>query len=254
MAEFTQNKVDIPDETTHPPRHRGAHPEDNRLFSESKIPALLSAVYDLSWLLSRDYAVTSALRVVGDRYTLHERQRKAVLRASCSDSERSQRYTTRISPNEVEDQSLAIDGFNLLITIEAALSGGILIIGSDGCMRDIASVHGSYHTVYETDSSLELIHNVLTELKPEEIIWYLDQPVSNSGRLAQRMRDFAEEHGTKWQVETVMSPDHMLVESKASVAVTTDAAIINKCNRWIDIAALVIRQYVTSPWIIDLSR
>ena len=58
-------------------RHRGAHPQDRELFSGSCCAVLRQATADLSWLLSRGYAQTGSLQLVGDRYSLRERQRNA---------------------------------------------------------------------------------------------------------------------------------------------------------------------------------
>ena len=63
-------------------RHRGAHPRDRELFAPERIEDLRRAVGDLSWLLSRGYAPTSSLKIVGDRYDLAQRQRTAVARAA----------------------------------------------------------------------------------------------------------------------------------------------------------------------------
>ena len=46
-------------------RHRGAHPEDARLFEPSRLEGLRVAVSELSWLLSRGYQTKSALKLVG---------------------------------------------------------------------------------------------------------------------------------------------------------------------------------------------
>ena len=47
--------------------------------------------HDLSWLLGRGYAIVSAVKLVGDRWSLTERQRMAVRRAACSDEARAGR-------------------------------------------------------------------------------------------------------------------------------------------------------------------
>jgi hypothetical protein len=62
--------------------HRGPHPDDAGLFGSEALPQLQSAVVDLSWLLSRGYASTSSLKIVGDRYPLREPDPDKVLRAA----------------------------------------------------------------------------------------------------------------------------------------------------------------------------
>jgi hypothetical protein len=72
-------------------RHRGAHPKDRQLFADAARPALRGAVADHSWLLSRGYAPTASLKLVGDHFAFKERQRLAVARAACPDQQRENR-------------------------------------------------------------------------------------------------------------------------------------------------------------------
>src|SRR5947199_6159596 len=169
-------------------KHRGAHPEDRKLFADDQLPALRTAVRELSWLLSRDYSIKGALKLVGDRHALTDRQRLAVSRAACSDQSKTHRLSSRVGMESLSGEQVIIDGFNLIITIEAALSGGVLIRGRDGCIRDLSSVHGSYRSVNETDQAINLIGAALEGLRPQSVAWLLDRPISNSGRLAKRIR------------------------------------------------------------------
>ena len=49
------------------------------MFAPERIDALRTAVSELSWLLGRGYQSKSALKLVGDRHNLRERQRLAEL-------------------------------------------------------------------------------------------------------------------------------------------------------------------------------
>src|SRR6476660_855577 len=111
--------------------HRGPHPEDPELFHPSRWPALQSAVADYSWLLSRAYASPSAIKVVGDRYTLNQRQRMAVVRSSCTDVQRDSRTSRQLKPDQLANQNLSIDCFNVLTTIEVALGHGVILAARD---------------------------------------------------------------------------------------------------------------------------
>src|SRR5262252_7862615 len=75
-------------------KHRGAHPEDRQLFAGDQCVRLRAAVCELSWLLTRDYSIKSALKLVGDRHALAERQRLAVARAASSDQSQKRRRAT----------------------------------------------------------------------------------------------------------------------------------------------------------------
>jgi hypothetical protein len=209
-------------------------------------------VDELSWLLSRGYKLTSSLKLVGDRYGLVERQRLAVSRASCSDESRGQRKTIRIAVEELNGQSLIIDGFNLIITIEAALSGGVVLVCRDGCIRDLSSVHGSYRSVDETERTISMIGESLEELGVTEVQWLLDRPVSNSGRLGSRIDDQAARRNWNWHVKLVFNPDSEIRSSDA-IAVTSDSSILDEVKRWTDLKAHLLAAEIPQAWIIDLS-
>lgn len=232
-------------------KHRGPHPKDAKLFSEKWLNTLRQATTDLSWLFSRGYATKSSVKLVGDRYQLTERQRIAVRRAACSDAARVSRRSRETGLDNL-NRVLVIDGFNVLVTVEAGLAGGVLLLCRDGALRDLASMHGSYRKVEETIEAIRLIANVLGSTPVERTLWLLDRPVSNSGRLAAILREFAEDVGQAWDVELVYDVDAELLASKHPVA-TSDSHVLDDVGTWINLAAAVIEQHVSEPWVIDLS-
>lgn len=233
-------------------RHRGAHPEDARLFEEAWLPALRVATSELSWLLSRGYQSKSALKLVGDRHALRERHRLAVARASCAEENLERRRASRVDEAQVVGETLIVDGFNLIITLEAALSGGVLVRGRDGCVRDLSSVHGSYRAVEETERAVVLAGEALAALAPSSVLWLLDRPVSNSGRLAERVRTVAAARGWPWRVEVEFNPDREIVNS-SSVAVTSDSNVLDGVTRWLNLGRLIVERYIPDAWVIDLA-
>lgn len=233
-------------------RHRGPHPQDPILFAASRLPALREAVADFSWLLGRGYAPKSALALVGDRFQLPERARMAVLRASASDFDAQARRSRQAEPQVLAGQTLALDGFNVLTTIEVALSGGLLIVGRDRCLRDIASMHGTFRNVEETIPAAQLIGRFLQEHQVQQSVWLFDAPVSNSGRLKQMLLEVARENSWPWQIEIVMNPDPVLAASPAIVA-SADSIILDQCARWVNLAREVVERDVEAVWMVDLA-
>jgi len=43
-----------------------------------------------------------------------------------------------------------LDGYNVLTLLESALAGSVVLLGRDGCCRDIAGIHRRYRKVNET--------------------------------------------------------------------------------------------------------
>ena len=233
-------------------KHRGPHPQDNILFCGKNIPALRQAVADYSLLLTKEYPQNAALKLVGDKFELTERQRLAVMRSSCSDAQLTGRLIRQVQQPELAGRDILIDGYNVLITIEAAMSTGFLFIGRDGCLRDLAGMHGTYRKVNETMPAIELINEALAELNIKSICWLLDKPVSNSGRL----KGIIESAGTKTttpptQVKLLNNPDTELIQSEQIVA-TSDSNVLDKAKRWVNLTGFVINQYLKNACIIDL--
>lgn len=234
-------------------RHRGPHPHDAMLFRQPEnVHKLCLAAGDFAWLLGRHYAPEAALTLVGNRYQLRQRQRQALSRAVAAPVVARARRQRQVSPLALRGARLQVDGFNQIITIEAALAGGLLLRGHDGALRDLASVHGTYRAMQETTTALEAIGICLTALAVKEVEFLLDAVVSNSGRLASRIRSLAAAHAWPWQACLVPSADPVLQRSTAIVA-TSDRAVIDKAERWIDLPSLVIPSIAPAAWCLDLA-
>ena len=232
--------------------HRGAHPEDAKLFGSSQISNLRQAVCDYSMLLSKGYAEKSSLKLVGDRFSLTERQRIAVMRCGCSDEQLSYRRENAVEAAKLEKREIAIDGYNVLITIESALSGGLIFRGRDGCLRDLASIHGTYRKVSETIPAIELVGGSLAELGSQHCLWYFDSPVSNSGRLKTITYEVAGKNGWSWDVELCQNLDKELATTER-IVITSDSVILDKCVRWSNLPEYIIEHNISSTQMVDLS-
>lgn len=216
------------------------------------LPRLRLAVTDLSWLLTRGYAQPSSVKIVGDRYELDARQRSAVTRAACADDDLVNRLRKQADGAKLVGQTLLLDGYNVLTTIETALGGGVIFRGRDGCIRDIAGLHGTWRRVAETMPAIEQIGTLLTQLQVSRARWLLDRPVSNSARLAGILRDLAKQRGWQWEVDVVAQPDKMLVESDQFIA-TADSAVLDRTRRWFNLVDKVVGRMIAAN-ILDVNR
>jgi hypothetical protein len=231
--------------------HRGPHPEDLEGFGPEAQVQLREAASDICWLLDRGYAHRSGIKLVGDRYALRERQRIAVLRCACCAAEYENRKARELAPSDVRGRRLLIDGYNVLTTVEAALAGAVILQGRDGAFRDMASIHGHFKFVAETNPALLLIGETLERLQPSESLWYLDSPVSNSGRLALLVRQVAAANDWNWRVELTQNPDPVLCAATETVA-TADSMVLERCRHWVNLAGEVIRAHVHDAWVVRL--
>lgn len=238
----------VPDTRT----RRGPHPKDAEGFAPTALPALRAAAGDLSWLLSRGYPKTASLKLVGDRFGLTRRQRTALQRIAASDEERARRQAKEAPLEELAGRGLLIDGYNVLLTVEAALGGGVVLAARDGTFRDMAAMSGHYRRVDQTVPALERIGALLAGRSCGGARWLLDRPVSNSGRLKRLIEVTAAGHGWRWEVELAASPDRLLSQAEGLIA-SADSAVLDRCRRWVNLARHVVEERVPEAWVVDLS-
>lgn len=232
-------------------RHRGADPEDARSFGASRLPILRQASRDLCWLLDRGYGISSARELVGDRYHLSRRQRIAIARCARSKPSRDRRQAHCVAARQLRGQELWLDGFNVLTAVETALGGGVILIGRDGCCRDVAGVYSHYHKVAETETALRAVGQFALKCAIARCQWWLDSPVDNCGRLKEIILKVAAEADWPWEVALVANPDRVLSAAEQIVS-SSDHAILDRCQRWFNLTREVIARHAPQARIVDL--
>lgn len=230
---------------------RGFDKDDDKWFSKEAVSKLQIAQEELQWLLNRGYKMEPAMNFIGSHYQFSIRQRNALQRATSSIDILKRRMEKMLPLSDGKNQAIYIDGFNLIITLEVALSGSILLIGNDATIKDIAGLRGTYSIIDKTDKAIELIGRVLNTLKVPKVNFYLDSPVSNSGRLKSRILQHALNWSTNINVELVQNADPIL--SLIGRVVTSDSIILDKCDSWFNLGRKIVEDYIKDSKIIDLS-
>ncbi len=228
-------------------RHRGPAPEDRLFDDPNRLRKLRQAVEDLSWLLERGYSSKAASELVANRYQLTARERLAMAHAAWN----TRRREAPLGAEELSGHRLCIDGFNLLITLESALGGAVLIRGRDGLLRDIANVHGHYTLRAETEEALKLAAEASKELKVREALWIFDRPVSNSGRIAALVETIGREKGIAMRGRTADGVDRLLKNCEG-VVVSADSAILESGVLWFDLGGWIVERFIPQAKIVDL--
>jgi hypothetical protein len=157
-----------------------------------------------------------------------------------------------VAIRESRNKPIAIDGYNVLITTEAAISGAPIFRGRDRTCKDLASIHGTYRKVDETIPAVKLIGSFLQENELRDCLWLLDSPVSNSGRLKVLIDHTAKEQGWMWEVRLLPNPDTELMKT-VRITASSDSSVLDNCSRWINLAAEIIENKLPRTWLIDLS-
>lgn len=231
-------------------RHRGPHPEDAALFAPDQLGRLRLALEEAGWLLGRGYPPDSLADLVCRRHQLAARQKTALVRSMCSPAAARAREAKRRPPESMAGRTLQVDGFNLLITLEVALGGGVLLRGADGALRDLAGLRGSYHLVEETERALGLLGEAFQRHAPARVLFFLDAPISNSGRLRARLLERAQGWSVPVEAQLVPDPDRVLAGRED--VVTSDAAILESAVSWVSLTDSLLSE-IPGAWVLDLS-
>jgi len=229
---------------------RGFVPTDEIEFQEEKLIVIKRAQEDVLHFIERGYPIKSTSTFVGNHYMLSERQRLAIVRATARREAVHLRENKRLKASSVED-CVYIDGLNLIITLEVALSGSTLLRCMDGTIRDLAGLRGTYRLIDKTDCAIKLIGDKLEEMNILKAVFYLDAPVSNTGRLKQRIYELLEGYPYQVAVELVNNVD-VVLEKKGCV-ITSDSIILNMCESWINLVAEIIDEKITGTRCINLT-
>ncbi|MCC0645291.1 MULTISPECIES: DUF434 domain-containing protein [unclassified Clostridioides] len=230
---------------------RGFDESDKHWFSRKELIRLVKAQEEIEWLINRDYKIDPVATFVGDRYQFSIRQRDALKRAVCTDEKNRIRQSKILSLDKINEGIIYIDGFNLIIALEVALSGGTLVIGRDGNIRDLAGLRGTYKIIDKTEEALNLIGKFFNKYKAPKIKFYLDAPVSNSGNLRYKILEHAKEWKIETEVELVKNADVIL--EKLDRVVSSDAVIVDKCISYFNVARSIIEEYIKDCNIVNLN-
>ncbi len=209
------------------------------------------AAKDFQYLLDRGYPRKASLELIGNRYQLDSSQRHLLHRGIFSKKDSKSRLKKKILLKALKGNSLAVDGYNVLITIEAGISKRPLILGNDGFVRDISGLSKNYKKSKTTIKALKLIFKILNKVKPSYTLFLFDSPISRSGELASDVRGFLKKEGLSGDAIAIKVPEDILIGFPGIVA-TSDTAIIDRSRKVVDLAGDILKIERFSKSIIKL--
>ena len=80
-------------------------------------------------------------------------------------------------------------------------------------------------------------------------VFYLDAPVSNSGRLSGLIRECSHEYNISVQTQIIPDVDRVLEQMEG--VISGDAIILNRCQSWLNVVPAIAKQ-IESVWEIQL--
>ncbi len=209
---------------------------------------LWNAAADLRFLLNQGYPRDASLQLAGNRYNLDSDHRHLLRRGIFAASVAEERKNKKIALEEIRGKAVAIDGYNCLITLESALKAKAILLADDAFIRDISGVSSTYRESPETTQALDLIVDLLIAAASAEVLFFLDAPISGSGKLAARIRALMQERGLFGDAQAVKVPEKIMVGYKGIIA-TSDTALIDQSEQVFDLAGHLIREHLKTPYI-----
>jgi hypothetical protein len=209
-------------------------------MTSSLIKDVQKAAEDFRYLLNQGYPRKAALELVGNRYQLTSDQRHLLHRGVFSDRDSNSRLKKNIPPHRIRGKNLVIDGYNVIITIEAGVSGRPLVLADDGFIRDISGLSGNFKKTVLTGQALQLLSAVLKQIKPRRTLFLFDSPISKSGELAWEARNILKRENLPGDSIAVKVPEKMMIGFLGVIA-TSDTAIIDQSKTIVDLAGYIVK-------------
>jgi hypothetical protein len=222
-------------------------------MSRNSIVANSRACGEYRYLLTHGYAEKAAIKLVGDHHRLSRLERNCLFRGIVDPAIAATRLLKIVRPDAVHGRPLGVDWYNVLITVETYLAGGVLFLADDGITRDAAAVHGSWRRSPRTPPATDALLAAIAGLDPGRIDVYLDAPIAFSGELAGELRGAirAAIPGAACDVVLAASADGPLKRYEGIVA-SSDSVVLDCAVATIDLPRLALdRRFGFSPPPLD---
>ena len=208
---------------------------------------------DYKLLREKGYPEKASLKIVGDRYRLSRMERNALFRGVIAHPACAERKSKIVEAHGIRDQSIGIDWYNVLITVESYLRGMPVFISDDGMVRDSSATHGSYRTATVTERAQDAIFDTLRSLAPARIDVFVDSPIAFSAHMADAVRGRLDGAAPAVSVTLEHSADYPLKSYRGIVA-SSDSVVLDAAERICDLPRLVLTNSFgfTPPALPDL--
>jgi hypothetical protein len=185
---------------------------------------LRDAADELRYLLDRGYRKDYALDFVCDHHKLRGAERATLARSVFSFKEASSVKRKMLSLDDADGREVCVDGYNVLITCEAACAGRALVC-DDGVVRDTEGVFGKYKV---TPSTWETLEGICRILEKTSFLFLFDAQVSRSGKIVEYLTSRGHEAMTERHVDSAIIKSGL-------IAATSDSVILEKVSHFIDV-------------------
>jgi hypothetical protein len=202
--------------------------------------SLERAAQDARYLVDRGYPKDSAINFVSNHYCLPKDQRAVLIRVIVESALACARKAKALSLEAFREGVVFVDGYNVLITVESQMAGYPVYQCDDGFLRDTRGVYGSYKCSEFTVAAIFAIMDLLALATPSRVEVLLDQQMSRSGVLAEKIRSIMAKRCLPGDARTAPDVDHLL-KTAMSIVATSDGNVIDAASHVVDLPAEMAR-------------
>lgn len=195
---------------------------------------IAKALEETRYLVDRNYPKESAVRFVSNHHRLADGERFILMRVVVRCDVAGGRRSKVVRLEDLRDQAVFIDGYNVLITTESVLGGYPVYSCDDGFLRDSRGIFRSYRVSSLTLHALNWILDLLASVVPARTEVLFDQQMSRSGELAEMVREKMAERNLWGTARTARDVDRLLKVAKG-IVLTSDGNVIDSADQVMDL-------------------
>jgi len=199
------------------------------------------AAEDMKYLLDRGYNRNTSLNLTVNRYHLNMRERNYLRRYVFSEKEIQAHKSKLIPITEIRCEKVVVDGFNVLISVDAVLKKRNLVESMDCILRDTSMVFSNYRFDSDTKKTLDALVTLFLKYGPEGVFFVFDSQISRSGELSSYVREKMWEAGISGDASTAKSADKKIIELN-HITASSDSHIIESVNQIVDLPRKIKQQ------------
>jgi len=200
-----------------------------------------NAAEEFRYLLARGYPRAASLDLVGNRHNLNRNQRQVLHRGVFSPREAETRRAKLVSFEDLSGVPVALDGYNVIITVESSVRGRSLIMADDDVVRDIAGVSSSHRADEITFRVMDCVTEILQEARVAKVMALFLSSMSKSGELASELGRRMAERKIEGESRTEKAVERV-IPHLAEIVITANSAIMDRSKKIFDLAGFIITE------------
>lgn len=197
-----------------------------------------------------------AINVVESKYQLSSVERQLLIRCISSKKDSKVIFKKLIPIEEINGKPLAIDFYNVAITISEALEGFSVYRCTDGLIRDLASAFGRSRKEQRVLTEImKQLSELITIHDPDKIILVADKQISHSAEvLAEARNELLGKIKTEILLTSSSDSELIALSKMGSIVATSDILIVKNSQKILDLPKqFLLSNGLYGKNVIDLS-